>query len=656
VKTSRLPIAILWHQHQPMYRARQGGNPRGSYMLPWVRLHAVRDYYAMAALVREYPNVHVTINLVPSLIDQIEDYTDRGATDVWQELALKPTHELADAERDFIVARFFDASWENEITIHPAYSRLLNIRRARGTFTDEDITDLKVWFNLAWFPNAAHHGPIELVTGETVDVSRLVKKAVRFSQGDVEQVLSEQHKLMRAVLPLHRQMMEDGQLEISVTPFYHPILPLVADTDLATIDAEGSTLPERFHHPEDAEAQIRKAVAFYEEKFGRAPRGMWPSEGSVGQHVAVMFADAGLSWIATDQGVLARSGKWGYEVDKPQVLAKPYRVGEKGREVAAFFRHTKLSDDIGFTMQGYADYDRAADDYLEWVRGGYANAIKRRGDHILSIVLDGENAWGSYRNRGTAFLRGIYARLNDDPDLISVTFSEYLDGNAKRGIRAHPTAKLEAARPLYCASWIDEMGSHDGNDLNIWVGSPQENRAWELLGRVRAHLDDVGATPETHPDAFEAVYRAEGSDWFWWFGDDFVQPTGGELQFDRIFREHLKDVYRALGEESPAELDEPIADDIVIWSAEDPAATVRPGQILRIMAGASGTVEWTTDDWMNVTRTPLVPAGDVMSNRIGYAAGLTPIPEDASTVRFRIHLGSDDISGDIGEQAVSVAS
>ncbi len=647
----RLPIAILWHQHQPMYRARQDGDPRGSYMLPWVRLHAVRDYYAMAAMVQDYPNVHVTINLVPSLIVQLEDYTDRGATDAWQELALKPTSELTDAERDFIIARFFDASWENEITIHPAYSRLLNIRRARGTFTDEDITDLKVWFNLAWFPTDAHHEPMELVTGETVDISRLVKKAVRFSQDDVKHVLDEQYKIMRAVLPLHRQMMEAGQLEISVTPFYHPILPLVADTDFATIDAPGCSLPERFSHPEDAAAQIQKAVAFYEEKFGRAPRGMWPSEGSVGQHVAGLFADAGLSWVATDQGVLARSGKWGYQVEDPEVLAQPYRIGEDEREVAAFFRHTKLSDDIGFTMQGYADYDRAADDFLMWVRHGYADTVEDRSERVLSIILDGENAWGSYRNRGTAFLRGIYARLNDDPDLVAVTFSEYLDGNRRRGVKPHPTAGLEAVRPLFCASWIDEMGSADGNDLNIWVGSPQENRAWELLGRVRAHLAASEATPTTHPEAYEAIYRAEGSDWFWWFGDDFVQPTGGELMFDHIFRAHLKDVYRGLGEEPPAELDEPIADDIVIWSAEDPAASVRAGQILRVMAGSAGTVEWTTDDWMNSKKTSLVPAGDVMSNQIGYAAGLTPIPAEASTVRFRVHLDT----GDIDEQAVSVA-
>jgi alpha-amylase/alpha-mannosidase (GH57 family) len=303
-------------------------------------------------------------------------------------------------------------------------------------------------------------------------------------------------------------------------------------------------------------------------------------------------------------------------------------------------------------MHGYADYDRAADDFLMWVRHGYADGVKRRRDRVLSIILDGENAWGSYRNRGTAFLRGVYERLNDDPDLVPVTFSEYLDGNPDRGVAPHPIEKLDAARPLFCASWIDEMGSGDGNDLNIWIGSPHENRAWQLLGRVRAHLDEVGATPETHAEAFEAVYRAEGSDWFWWFGDDFVQPSGGELMFDKIFREHLKDVYRGLGEEPPAELDRPIADDIVIWSVGDPAVSVKPGQILRVMTGHSGTVEWTTDDWKHKLTTPLVPTGDVMSNRIGYAAALAPIPAGAAAVRFRILL---DVGQD-GEQTVSVAS
>ncbi|MCK4511822.1 hypothetical protein KAW64_08795 [bacterium] len=641
----KLPIAILWHQHQPFYRARWDGDPRGSYILPWVRLHAIRDYYSMAALVGEFPNVHVTVNLVPSLILQLEDYVENGATDLLQELSIKPVEKLSGAERDFIVARFFDANWENEITVHAGYARLLHMRRAGRHFADRDITDLRMWFNLAWFTADVQRGPVDLPDGSTVDVSDFMKKGHGFTVDDIAAVLGEQQKLMRNVVPIHKQLMEAGQLEICVTPFYHPILPLVADSDLATIDAEGATLPHRFSRPEDARAQIEKAIVFYEERFGRPPRGMWPSEGSVGQHVAHLFVDAGLDWIATDQGVLKRSGKWGYNTADPEVLARAYRIGDEEKSVSAFFRHTQLSDDIGFALQGYADYDRAADDYLMWIKDGYARIIDDRGEHILSIILDGENAWGSYRNRGTAFLRGLYKRLADDPDLVSVTFSEFIDGNESRGIRPHPTESRELVSPLYCASWIDEMGSDPGNDLNIWIGSPQENRAWELLGKVRDHMEELGATPESHPDAYESIYRAEGSDWFWWFGDDFVQPTGGELVFDHLFREHLKDVYRQLGEEPPAELDSPIALDIVIWTPTDPAVSVGPGQVLRIVLDRPGTIRWTKNEWARFAEVVLVPAGDVMSNRIGYVATIGPFGDGSTAVEFHLVEDADGASG-----------
>jgi len=648
----RLPIAILWHQHQPFYRARWDGDPKGSYILPWVRLHAIRDYYSMAALVGEFPNVHITINLVPSLILQLEDYVEKGATDLLQELSLKPADRLSGAERDFIVSRFFDASWENEITIHRGYARLLNMRRAGRHFADQDITDLRMWFNLAWFTADAQRGPIDLPDGSTVDVSGFVKKGNVFTIDDIAAVLDEQLKLMRNVVPIHRNLMEAGQVEVSVTPFYHPILPLVADTDLATIDAGGAVLPRRFSRPEDARAQIEKAITFYEERFGRRPRGMWPSEGSVGQHVAHLFTDAGLTWIATDQGVLARSGKWGYDTTDPEVLTRAYRVGEEGSSVIAFFRHTQLSDDIGFSLQGYADYDRAADDYLTWIKDGYARSIDDPGGHILSIILDGENAWGAYRDRGTAFLRGLYKRLADDPELVSVTFSEFIDGNESRGIRPHPPESQELISPLFCASWIDEMGSAPGNDLNIWIGSSQENRAWELLGKVRDHLEESGATPDSNPDAYESIYRAEGSDWFWWFGDDFVQPSGGELVFDHLFREHLKDVYRQLGEEPPSELDSPIADDIVVWTPIDPAASVGSEQVLRIVVDRPGKIRWTGDGWATFAEVLLIPAGDVMSNRIGYVATIGPFGDDCSTVEFHFDEEGDGASGLQGDGTV----
>jgi alpha-amylase/alpha-mannosidase (GH57 family) len=630
----KLNVAILWHQHQPYYRLALGGEPKGAYLLPWVRLHAVRDYYPMAALVSEFPNVHVTINLVPSLMLQLEDYVDRGATDQWMDLSLKPTADYTEVERDFIVSRFFDADWKNEVRIHPRYAELLGKRRTGALFTDADLTDLKAWFNLAWFPPEARQGALGLPDGTTVSVAELIRKGKGFDQADIEAVIERQLAIMRSVIPIHKKLAEAGRIEVSVTPFYHPILPLVADTDRATIDAAGAKLPSRFSRPEDARAQIERAAAFYEERFGVRPRGMWPSEGSVGEHVVGMVADAGFTWWATDRGVLERSGDHGYETEDPEVLLRPYLAGRPGHRVSTFFRHTRLSDDIGFSMQGYADYDRAAETFLGWIREGFARRVKDPADRVISLILDGENAWGSYRNAGRSFLRGIYRRLNDDPELVTVTPSEFIDGNPERGIRAHPQDEQYEVSPLFTASWIDEMGSPHGNDLNIWIGSPEENRAWELLGIVRNHLAASGATPESHPDAYEAIYVAEGSDWFWWFGDDFVLPAGGDWAFDWLFRERLKDVYRFLGDEVPGFLEEPIIRKQVVWTEGDPVRAIEPGQILRIVTARPGVVRWSTDRWKTLADVGLEPAGDVMAQLIGYAARLGPFDENVWGVEF----------------------
>jgi len=635
-----LCVSILWHQHQPFYRATMTGDPQGAYLLPWVRLHAARDYYPMAALLSEFPGVRATINLVPSLVLQIEDYVDRGATDLWMELSLTPSRRLSEFERGFIVARFFDADRENEIEIHPRYAELLAKRRSGAGMDDRDITDLRMWFNLAWLPPEARSGTMRLVDGTEVSVSEFVEKGRGFDDGEIEAVIAAQLAIMRNVLPLHRKLADEGRVEVSVSPFYHPILPLVADTSLANLDAAGSRFPGRFSRPEDAAAQIGRAAAFHAERFGARPKGMWPSEGSVGEHVAPLVADAGFLWMATDQGVLARSGKWGYRVDDPEVLLRPYVAGTPGREVSVFFRHTRLSNDIGFTMQRYADYDRAAADFTGWIREGFARRVKSPGDRVLSIVLDGENAWGSYRNCGRAFLRALYRRLSDDPELTAVSFSEFIEGNAARGIRPHDRSAQERVSPLYCASWIDEMGSAPGNDLNIWIGGPEENRAWDLLGDARRRLAAAGATPQTHPVAFEALYAAEGSDWFWWLGDDFTLPAGGDWMFDWLFRERLKDVYRGLGQEPPAALERPIVRRHAVWTEDLPIREVPAGRKLRIVADEPGLIRWSRDAWKSFDERELEPVGNVMALPIGYAATIGPFDRGTPRVQFSLRRGT----------------
>ncbi|MFN7948750.1 MAG: glycoside hydrolase family 57 protein [Blastocatellia bacterium] len=503
----KIYLALLWHQHQPVYKNIAHPTQTGSYLYPWVRLHALRDYYSMAALVAAHPGVHLTINLTPSLIWQIEDYTERGATDRALDLTLKPAEALVAAERKFILENFFEAHWHHQIATHPRYSDLFLQRREGREFTMQDLRDLQMWFNLAWFGREFRESEVKLVTGETASVRRFVEQGRNYNVADIEAMVEEQYKLMRAVLPLHRQLQAQEQIEVSTSPFFHPILPLLIDTDRATIDRPGATHPVRFAYPEDAEAQVRLAIEWYGSRFAQSLRGMWPPEGAVSQSVIPCFGRKNVRWLATDRGVLARSGQWGYDADNPDVLCQPYHALVEDSSLTIFFRDTQLSDSIGFHYQGYDDYEEAARDFIGQIKNGFVRHFKHGKDRVLTVVLDGENAWGAYREDGRPFLQALYSLLGRDAEIRTVTLSEYLDGNPMRGIKAHPVEDQERVHDLFPGSWIDESASAPGVDWGTWIGEEEENRGWELLKQAREFLQRKGATA----DAAFGVWRSQGA-------------------------------------------------------------------------------------------------------------------------------------------------
>jgi alpha-amylase/alpha-mannosidase (GH57 family) len=462
----KLYLALMWHQHQPLYKDLAQPTPQGSYRQPWVRLHALRDYYSMAALIAEHPGLHLTINLTPVLLWQLTDYARLGASDRALELALKPAETLTLAEQDELLSTFFDAHWHHQIYPHPRYKELFEQRAAGQSFTVQDLRDLAMWFNLAWFGQECRDGEVTLATGEVASVRRFVEKQRGFAQDDIKAMVAEQLKILRAVIPLHRDLQERGQLEVTTTPFYHPILPLLLDTDQATIDRPHATHPRRFAHPEDAEAQLAEAVLCYDLHFGQAPRGMWPAEGAVSQSVIPLFAGKGVRWIATDQGVLARSGRWGYRTHDPEVLCQPYRAEEGRNKVSIFFRDTELADAIGFHYHGYSDDEAAAGDFLQRIKARFAERLPGNEDRVLTVVLDGENAWSAYREDARPFLHALYGLLEVDAEIETVTFSEYLEGNPARGIAPHPVEVQPKVYDLFTGSWIDENGSAPGVDLD----------------------------------------------------------------------------------------------------------------------------------------------------------------------------------------------
>lgn len=576
--TKPLHVALIWHMHQPYYK----DPATGVYRLPWVRMHAVKDYYDMAAMLEAYPDMKVTFNLVPSLLMQLEDYVERGAKDVYQILTEKRPDRLTNDEKEFILRRFFDANWDNLIKRYPRYWELLqkrgtagtdaDIARARETFTEQDFLDLQVWFNLAWIdPDLIREDPV---------MTALVAKGRRFTEADKRAVLDKHLEIMRRVIDVYRRLMEKGQIEVITSPFYHPILPLVWDTNAARIASPSLKLPSHgFAQPGDVVAQLDRAVAFYRERFGRDPAGLWPSEQAVGQGIVTYVASAGFEWMVSSEGVLARSlgvelrGTSG-ELLRPDVLYRPYWVQAGDRRVAILFRDIVLSDRIGFTYSGMPAA-RAVDDLVGYLRAVQRRLADRPGDYVVTIALDGENAWEWYANDGKEFLDGLYRRLSTDPLLKPVTVSEYLE--------AHPPA--DTIERLWTGSWI-------ADNLETWIGEEEENRAWDYLYEARTalvryqalHYGEPGADARIQA-ALEHLYAAEGSDWFWWYGAD--QDSGNDAAFDALFRAHLAAVYEAIGEPVPDYLSLPIV-------APAPARPDAPatGRLTAKVDGEVGAGEW----------------------------------------------------------------
>lgn len=638
----RLCLALMWHQHQPIYKDSSSTSSKGRYLEPWVRLHAIRDYYSMAALVSEYPGVHLTINLTPALLSQLQDYVKNGSVDEALELTLRPATELDAADQERVLSTFFDASWHNQIFVHPRYRELFLQRAERRPFSIADIHDLQAWFNLAWFGKEFRDGDVMLATGERASVKQFVAKARGFTSSDIESIVAEQYKIMRAIVPLHQELESLGQLELSTTPFYHPILPLLVDTDRATIDRPGTAHPKRFARPEDATAQTSLAVGAHERWFHKRPRGMWPAEGAVAQFALPFFAAHGIQWIASDRGVLARSGKWGYRAEDPSVLARAYRAEEGEAKLAILFRDPELSDDIGFRCQREPDAVKAAREWVARLKDRFGQIVGEE-ERIVTVVLDGENAWGSYRDDGRPFLRALYGALEEDPDIATVTFSEYLCGNAERGIGTHAIDTLDRVYDLFTGSWIDEAGSDPGVDLGTWIGEAEENRAWDLLGEARGDIEkmDLKNPRAAHARAREAILAAEGSDWFWWYGSD--QDSGHDGKFDALFRLHLANAYRALGRTPPAKLAQPIVGQPIVWTFSRQVQRIDAGDLLVVRTHCPGVLRWSVDGGANQEQ-PLHAVGGVMAGAYQHEITLGPFGEAARVVRFRFrctHEGCD---------------
>lgn len=551
-QTSEEPlyVNILWHQHQPLYYK----DANGIYTRPWVRVHGTKDYYDMAATVAQYPNVHVTFNLTPVLLRQLMDFVENDAKDLYWVMSEIPANELTQDDKTFILQRFFDVNWQNIVARFPRYQELLqkrggddadSIENAIQTFTEGDFRDLQVWFNLAWFdPDFLNEEPLK----------SLVDKGKNFSEDDKVVVFDKVQEVLASIVPIHKQLQDVGQIEVTTTPYAHPILPLLYDTNLALVGNPNAEMPERFSYPNDAIAQLNRSVEIYTNTFGQQPRGLWPGEGAVAEQIVPMVAQAGYKWMASGEPVLAQSlgiGSFTRDsqetVQEPDDLYRPYYVqGTRGDKVAIFFRDGVISDKVGFTYSGMPGEVAAQDliNRLENIRSSLQEqgAV---GPHIVSIILDGENAWEYYQNDGKEFLHNLYQLLSESATMKTVTPSEYLNMFPQQ----------REIQNLFPGAWFSP-------NYDTWIGEDEERDAWNYLGRVRSDLAkyDIEKTRSVDPAALslaeDFMYLAEGSDWFWWYGSD--QDSGQDEYFDQGFRSLLAKVYQSLGDPIPSFVDVPI--------------------------------------------------------------------------------------------------
>jgi alpha-amylase/alpha-mannosidase (GH57 family) len=647
-------VAFVWHMHQPYYRSAR----TGAFQMPWARLHALKDYLDMVEILDGYPDIHQTFNLVPSLVEQLEDYAMGQVPDVYWQHTITPAAELQPSERVFVVERMCERSDHPRAKSHPRYLELAQKRESvacRGweacseSFSVDELRDLQIWFNLAWFD------PTLL---EAEPLLTLVQRGRDYREDDKLALAQVQSDILARVIPAYKVAAQRGQIELSTSPYFHPILPLLVNSDSARIGAGDTILPRRrFAHPEDAWEHVERGVAKHEQLFGTRPRGMWCSEQAVGEDVLPLLLRAGVKWTISGQTILSRSltgsaastaaarggvvpggtgpmgAAWSgaYPGGVPAVGAGtsgpspylPYLLRREEGELTIVFRDHTLSDLIGFGYQSWDSRD-AANDLLSRIRGigaylsgtstptsgaetsGPSGAVApgrgptdRQQIPLITIALDGENAWEYYPRDGRDFLHYLYEGLAADPTIRCVTVSEHLD-------------RQPATEPL---DWL-HTGSWIGGDLRTWSGDPGHNAAWDLLHEARdlaasrrtSGAADAGRGIDTNraskagrpartegPDAaaldtseaaWHHILAAEGSDWFWWFGEH--HHTELDHVWDLEFRQHLQEVYRCLGEPIPIRLYLPVL-------AATPAT--RPALPLGIMQPVIDGVLTDGDGW-----------------------------------------------------------
>jgi alpha-amylase/alpha-mannosidase (GH57 family) len=528
----KLKVVLCWHMHQPVYQDLL----TGEYRLPWTYLHAIKDYVDMVAHLEAVPDMHVVVNFAPILLEQIDDYAkqvsnylrkEQPITDPLLQALVSETLPQDAEERFILIDQCLRANQERIIDRFPAYKKLAELsdwlreKHEVINYLDQQyLVDILMWYHLAWLG--------EFVRREDARVEALMQKERGYDQADRRQLLEIIGEILTSLIPRYKALSDRQQIELSFTPYAHPIMPLLYNLRAAQQAAPNVTLPEREHYPDGEKRihwHIREGMKVFKKYFGIQSQGCWPSEGGVSEATLKILSDAGIRWVATGENVLRHS------LMKSQQSGHchhPFQL--KKLPIRCFFRDDGLSDAVGFTYANWHGDDAVANfvHHLENI----AHTAPHTGANVVSVILDGENAWEFYYENGYYFLSGLYQKLANHPTLEVTTFSQCLDTPAKE------------LSTLVAGSWV--YGS-----FSTWIGDKDKNRGWDMLFDAKEAYDknikNLKGKQRTLAEKQLAI--CEGSDWCWWFGA--MNPSNSVASFDSLYRLHLSNLYRILGETPP---------------------------------------------------------------------------------------------------------
>ena len=614
-KVKKLSLAVYWHMHQPVYEL------EGTYLMPWVRLHAVKDYLDMALILEKFPKLKLNFNIVPALLDAILDYAEGGYHDIHSELSVSDTESLNDEEKAFILNNFFSSKYETMIYKSETYKNLYQKRFSRDfvkidEFSSQELSDLMALFNLVWIDPVHYERYPRL--------KELWEKQSGYTLEDRIEILDIQRRIIKEIIPLYKKYIMQGRIELTTSPYYHSILPILIDLKASTksvLTTEG--LPQSLGMLDDAKLQIKSALDRIEEVFGVRPKGMWPPELCLGPKTLNLLAKEGIKWTISDEGVLASSINFDFirdfkgNLNDPYHLLKVYNYQTKDSEIDIIFRDRSIPNLINFEYAGINSNLAVSDLYEKIKIIQNKLLVSPDENHLLTIALDAENCWENYQNDGRDFLEGIYSMITEDESLETVLISDYIDSDKHK----------KTLKKIYSGSWIDKT-------FQYWIGELEKNKAWAYLKKTKDDFDNYVKENKNNPNINSAkreLLIAEGSDWFWWYGEP--NHSGQDFIFDYMFRERLKNVYLTLGINYPDYLDQTL-----ITAVEVPFKHSKRNITPRM----DGSFK-SADDWYNSGSISMLDGPVYRENKnidkINFGC-------DSENIYFRLHVnkGSGEIS------------